>query len=217
MNPNHHPHSETILAYSAGSVEESFSLLIAAHVERCTNCSSLLAKAETLAGGILEGLPPVAMSEGSINQVWNLAENTSGAGGSSRGEHTADDLPAVLAHLLPDGLSAIRWRFMAPGIQQCRLSGVHSGAGSARLLRIAPGVEIPEHTHAGSELTLILSGSYTDQTGHFGPGDLADLDNSVRHRPVVDSGQPCICLIATDQPLMFTGTLNRMLQPLLGI
>ena len=79
------------------------------------------------------------MNEGSINQVWNLAENTS-VQAVVRAESTlADDLPAVLCASPARSIIRNPVAFMAPGIQQCRLSGVHS-AGSARLLRIAPGV-----------------------------------------------------------------------------
>ena len=217
MRPRHHPHSDTILAYATGSVEESFSLLIAAHAERCHTCGRAIAEAESLAGSMLDALPSAAMSGNSFERLWESAEKQGGTERGSRRPHTESDLPTVLTHLLPDGLSGIQWVFWVPGIHQYRLKDVQSGAGSVRLLRIGPGVVIPEHIHAGSELTLILSGNYSDQTGHFGPGDLADLDDSVRHRPVVDSGQPCICLVATDQPLRFSKVLNRMMQPLLGI
>ncbi|MCB1852859.1 MAG: ChrR family anti-sigma-E factor [Gammaproteobacteria bacterium] len=217
MRPRHHPHSDTILAYAAGSVEESFSLLIAAHAERCHTCGRAIAEAESLAGSILDALPPVAMRGNSFERLWESAEKQGETERSGCRLRTESDLPTVLTHLLPDGLSGIRWGSWVPGIHQYRLKDVQSGAGSVRLLRIGPGVVIPEHIHAGSELTLILSGNYSDQTGHFGPGDLADLDDSVRHRPVVDSGQPCICLVATDQPLRFSKVLNRMMQPLLGI
>ena len=126
-------------------------------------------------------------------------------------------IPAVLAPYLPDGIAGINWRMLVPGIQHHQLPGVESGAGSLRLLRIAPGVIIPDHSHLGSELTLILQGSYSDATGNFKPGDLSDADSSLRHRPVVDSDQPCICLIATDQRLLFSGSINRLIQPLIGI
>jgi putative transcriptional regulator len=86
-----------------------------------------------------------------------------------------------------------------------------------RLFYIAPGTTIPRHTHGGSELTLVLSGSFMDEIGHFQSGDLADLDDSVCHKPVADTDQPCICLIATDERLRFSGVLGRMLRPFIGI
>ena len=36
----------------------------------------------------------------------------------------------------------------------------------------------------GTELTLVLAGGFSDETGHFLRGDLAEADASVDHRPV---------------------------------
>jgi len=59
--------------------------------------------------------------------------------------------------------------------------------------------------------------AYGDEIGRFGPGDLADLDDSVQHQPIADTAEPCICLIATDDKLKFPDVFSRMLQPLVGI
>lgn len=205
------------MAYAAGSVIESFSLLIAAHLEQCRTCDSALADAERFAGNLLSELPPAAMNESSLSQVLQTVAETGQVPAERPGYPRDNGLPVVLSKILPEGLSAVRWRPLVPGVAQYRLNAVESGAGSIRLLRIAPGVVIPEHTHEGTELTLILSGSYSDESGRFAAGDLADLDDTVHHRPMVDSSQPCICLVATDQPLRFSSALNRMIQPLLGI
>ena len=85
------------------------------------------------------------------------------------------------------------------------------------LLKIGPGRKIPEHGHGGTEMTLILSGSYSDAMGRFAKGDIADLDEHVEHQPVVDSEEPCICLVATEEPTRFKGIVSRLMQPLVGI
>ena len=95
----------------------------------------------------------------------------------------------------------------APGWVQFGGGDAFSPAGSAD----------KSHSHGGGELTLVLRGSYTDEIGRFRNGDLADLDPSVDHTPVADTDEPCICLIATDQRLRFSGVFSRMLQPLIGI
>ena len=217
MKLKHHPDPSTILAYAAGSVNESFALLVAAHAESCYDCQAAVDQAETLAGGLLSELPPAEMEPGFAADFWKKADRPAETETPISPRVSPDGVPAALAPYLPNGLTGISWRMLVPGIQQYQLAGVESGAGSIRLLRIAPGVVIPEHSHLGSELTLILKGSYSDQTGNFSAGDISDVDSSVRHRPVVDSGQPCICLIATDQRLLFSSALNRMLQPFLGI
>ena len=60
-----------------------------------------------------------------------------------------------------------------------------AGAGKLRLLKVAPGHGIPEHGHGGAELTLVLRGSFHDETGRYARGDVADLDETVEHQPVV--------------------------------
>ena len=104
---------------------------------------------------------------------------------------------------------------MGIGVQQYDLN--LGGAGACRLLRIKPGVSVPHHTHKGNELTMILRGSYSDDIGRFCKGDVADLDDQVKHQPIVDTEQECICLIATDAPLQFTGFMGRLAQPFIGL
>jgi putative transcriptional regulator len=165
----------------------------------------------------MDTLPQTEMSDSALEHIWKSIEEDLPLGRQEPRHITVNGLPAVLAPFFPGGLRAVKWRTLVPGIQHHRLIDVESGSGGIRLLRIAQGVEIPDHTHLGSELTLILQGSYSDELGKFERGDLSDVDSSVQHRPVVDSEQPCICLVATDERLVFRSTLNRMIQPLIGI
>lgn len=56
MRIDHHPDDSTILAYAAGTVNEGFSLVLAAHLECCPGCPDRLADAEAL-GGVTYGPP----------------------------------------------------------------------------------------------------------------------------------------------------------------
>jgi putative transcriptional regulator len=85
------------------------------------------------------------------------------------------------------------------------------------LLYIPPGQAVPDHSHNGLELTLVLQGSFSDETGRFGVGDLEIADQDLEHTPIADAGPPCICLAATDAPLRFNALLPRLLQPLFKI
>ena len=104
---------------------------------------------------------------------------------------------------------------MAPGVHMIRAP--RSGGDTLILLKIAPGKSMPIHSHRGSELTQILKGAYDDELGHFGPGDMADLDSDVEHQPVTSPGVPCICVAALDGPLQFRGWLARKMQPMVGL
>ena len=63
----------------------------------------------------------------------------------------------------------------------------------------------------------VLQGAYDDALGHFGPGDMADLDSEIEHQPIVSPGVPCICVAALDGPLKFNGWLARRMQPMVGL
>ena len=218
MNINHHADDSTLLSYAAGALPESFSLVLAAHLEQCDRCRLRLREAEAVGGALLGGMAAMPVASQGIDRVWAAIESGEPAPESEPvSSQPADGLPSVLGRYLPDGLDSIRWRTVAPGIRQFILRDVESGHGTARLLSIAPGTTIPHHTHGGSELTLILKGSFADEIGRFSAGDLADLDDSVQHQPVADTDEPCICLIATDERLRFTGVFSRLLQPLVGI
>ena len=104
---------------------------------------------------------------------------------------------------------------MGLGVRQSILAtGAH---GTVRLLYIPPGQAVPDHGHNGLELTLVLQGSFSDETGRFGVGDVEVADEDLEHTPVADGGPPCICLAATDMPLKFNSFVPRMLQPLFRI
>ena len=62
------------------------------------------------------------------------------------------------------------WRRLAPGIRQLALTT--GGGAKARLLKLKPGTVLPEHGHRGTELTILLAGSYTDALGQFRRGDM---------------------------------------------
>ena len=108
-----------------------------------------------------------------------------------------------------------RWRALGFGAKQAILWA--GGAGSLRLLFIPPAQAVPEHGHRGLELTLVLSGAFTDETGTYGTGDLEIADEALGHTPQALGDTPCLCLAATDAPLRFRALVPRLLQPLFRI
>ena len=124
-------------------------------------------------------------------------------------------LATPLARLPPGGLAAVRWRRLGLGVWHHRFPV--GGSGALGLLKVAPGRIVPEHGHGGAELTLVLQGCFHDTTGWYRTGDVANLDESVEHEPVADSGRDCICLAASETPARFRGLIARLMQPLHGL
>ena len=68
----HHLSKELLLAYSAGQLEEGFSLAIATHISMCDQCRAELESLEAMGGAVFENLEP--NSEGR-NCLVNCIEN----------------------------------------------------------------------------------------------------------------------------------------------
>ncbi len=217
MNRFHHADDSTLMTHAAGALPEGLSLVLTAHLETCQRCRERVADAEQLGGSMLSELIPDDVSVDSLDHIWDRIDKPECLETENPPVVNVAGLPAVLAKYFPDGLDSIHWRMVAPGIRQFIINQVSSERGTVRLFSIAPGTTIPHHSHGGTELTLVLRGSFSDEIGRFGPGDLADLDDSVSHQPVADTSEPCICLIATDERLRFTGMFSRLLQPLVGL
>jgi putative transcriptional regulator len=206
----HHLDDATILAYAAGTLGEALSVVAATHVSMCGTCLAAVRKAEAVGGGILDGLQTAAVSD-----VCRAATLASLDGGPAA-VRPAPQSP--LQRILGGkDFSGLRWRKMAPGVSVVELPLSKGARGSLKLLSIASGMTMLEHGHGGEELTLVLKGAFKDKVGRFAVGDVADLDEETEHCPVIEEGETCICLFATEAPSRYKTFIGRLLQPLLGI
>ena len=215
MSIQHHIPERMIRAYVAGSLPHCFATVTAAHVSLCDDCRARLAAEELAAGVVLDRLVPAAPCKSDAQLRERLMQRLDEAPALS------DDAPPERQGIYPGPVVAAmngqppRWSRLGGGIRQMILDGDQSG--STRLLYIPAGTAVPDHGHGGLELTLVLQGSFDDETGHFGPGDVEIADEMLEHTPIAGPGTPCIALAASDAPLRFLGLLPRLLQPLFRI
>jgi len=122
-------------------------------------------------------------------------------------------IPLPLRHYLEGLDPATQWQPVIGGLDQIVLNVGQHKFFKTKLLRIRGGAAMPQHSHDGDELTLVLQGAFGDEGGHFARGDLAMTDDHVDHRPVADIGIDCICLTVTTDNLRLTGPFMRFLNP----
>ena len=212
MSCNHHPDDSTLMSYAAGSLPDALAMVVTCHLAMCNHCHSKIADAEQIGFGLMAQPPVAAISKKARGRMLALMDDSPDESLSEVDRHyDADgDIPLPLRPQLGQWFSDLHWRTMAPGMKQFILP---ASRGKLRLLKIVPGTFMPSHGHSGSELTLVLKGSYSDELGRFSVGDVADIDPDMIHQPVADTNEGCICLIATDGPLRFKGLVPRLLQP----
>lgn len=216
MKITHHLDDATLVAYAAGTLGEAHRVVVAAHAALCGECRAAIRAAERVGGALLEDHDSNAVSD--TCRAATLASLDGVTRAAVRRPVPAGDVPLPLASVLGDGgLANAKWKSKAPGIAKADIALSPGGRTHLQLLRIAPGKALPEHGHGGEELTLVLKGSYSDHTGRYGAGDVADLDEDIEHAPTVDSDVECICLVATEAPTRFKSFWARLAQPFVGI
>ncbi len=221
MTIHHHPSEELLLDYASGGIHEAFGVAIATHVALCPECRAIVADMEAIGGAFLDTVDPSSVGDdtwaGVVSRLQDAPQQR-----SEVAEVRAVDagnrpiLPQPLRSYLGGDVDALKWRWAGVGAAQIVLPTSEGGA-KARLLRIPAGRPVPHHTHGGLELTLVLAGAYSDDTGTFARGDLQEADESLKHQPHAAKGEDCICLAVTDTPLRFSSFAARMLQPFFGI
>lgn len=206
----HHIPDPMIAAYAAGSLPHAFAMVVASHLSLCRDCQAALGAHQAVGGALLEGAACVAMQEDAKSSLMARLDEPA----APEPFYDANGIyPGPVTQSLKG--QPPRWKTLGMGVKQNIL--FEDEGGSARLLYIPAGQAVPDHSHNGLELTLVLQGSFSDETGRFGVGDVEIGDENLDHTPVADAGDPCICLAATDAPLRFKALMPRLLQPLFRI
>ena len=200
------------MAYSTGQLEEGFSLAIATHISMCDQCRVELESLEVMGGAIFENLEPNEIDIDAFAKTLALIDDMPE---QVTTKAIPTELPEPLADYVGCDLDDIDWRPIGMGVKQKIL--VNSEKVSARLLYIPAGTAVPEHSHKGRELTLVLKGAFKDEIDHFGPGDIELADGHTHHTPVASDDEDCICLAVTDAPLKFNNIIHKIAQPFLKI
>ncbi len=209
---NHHLTDPLLMAYSAGTLPEAFSLVAATHISLCDECRARLGSFDAVGGEVMMDAGSVAVSDECLAAT--LKRINQGAP-APRPAPRKSVLPSPLLDYVGGDLGDVKWRKIGGGVSQMILST--SKDATVRLLRIPAGTAVPDHGHRGTELTLVLQGAFRDATDRFGVGDVEVANEDLNHKPVAEAGADCICLAATDAPLRFNAFLPRVAQKFMRI
>ena len=206
----HHIPDAMLAAYATGGLPTAFSMVVAAHVSMCSECRARLASHEIVGGMLMDDSGETAVSQAMRENVLARLDKPADVIPTPRRMGVFPGPVAEALHYQPP-----QWRRMGGGVKSAVLR--RNRDETVRLLFIPAGQAVPDHGHNGLELTMVLQGAFTDETGRFGVGDVEVADDSLEHTPVAEMSEDCICLAATDARLRFNAIVPRLLQPVLGI
>ncbi len=213
--------SELYSAYAAGCLDPAFALLVETQASLRHDVAMTLARGEIIAATLFESEAPSPMADDALDRAFaaidgldvkpRAARRAARIAGQALDEIVA--LPEPLRGVVLEINENTDWRFTAPGIRRLTLD--LGGNAETELYRIEPGASVPRHSHKGAEFTLVVAGGFSDETGSFGPGDLAIKGPDDTHQPVADLDGVCFALAVRDGGLQFTGLMGAV-QRLLG-
>lgn len=208
--------------YVAGALDPTTSLMVSAHCDMCSTCNKYAEFLTEKGGDKLdsedtdEGLNRafVTMMDDIVandieipHAVWLRQEHEPKSEMELDGKSFA--VPRTLTKFVERDLT---WsRYLG------RMSHAHvsiGGGNLAQFIFIEAGAGVPEHTHKGSEMTLVLYGEFSDGLSVYKNGDLMFMNGDHKHSPRVETEEGCLVFSIIDQPLQFTSNWARIINPL---
>lgn len=214
-----HPDEALLEGYVQGTLSVGMNVVISAHVELCADCQQRSQDMESSASQHwmqAEAPQKPAMSADvtaiikritAQPQVQELPERATAVEEIHMLDHSVR-LPRVLAKVASEGLV---WKKLSSGINQASVT--LDDKTQCDFLYMKPGSQVPVHKHQGNEITLVLDGSFSDESGMYRQSDFVVRTPAHIHQPVSEEG--CLCFAVLDSPLTFTSGLARLLNPFL--
>lgn len=213
-----HPCPSQLESFAEGSLSSSESLLVSAHCDMCSVCQKKVKLySERLAQYALEpagDMPAIQFNDmlARITQLPPAKQESTHESSFPMGTIELDgktfSLPRSLHRL---GTKTGNWSGLVGKLWQAPVELRNSGV--ANFIYMAKGGSVPEHTHRGTEFTLVLDGEFTDGHHHYRTGDFIAMDGEITHAPRSDFADGCLVFSIVDQPLHFTSGIARLLNP----
>jgi putative transcriptional regulator len=223
MIPRHHLPDELLMAYASGAAAPGLGVLVASHMVLCPDCRGRVAELEALGGAVLEQSPAAPLDPGLLDDIMARLDQ-----GPPPLQHTAPPSPGVGDHLLEGDLvlpgpiralvaeTAAKWSAIVPGVIHSLDLPLHIGEMPLRLIRMRGGFKVPEHTHQGTEINMVLAGGYSDDGADFERGDVQVSNADVTHSLRMHKDAPCVLLAVNEAPLIPVGTISKLAQIITG-
>ncbi len=216
-----------LMRYAAGVLPPYESMVMAAYLTVSAEARRKMAAYEAAGGRMIDSEEPVSVTQNCLNNILAMTQPQ---------QPCAEDKPCPDALVQDAGdctiprllrklvnahcpQQALAWEHLSHGIAKIDITLCRSEprARRLRLLKLAPHQATPAHSHHGTELTLVLEGSYADSSGHYRAGELVVVSApGISHSPRAQE-QGCICLTLTEAPVRFDSLVTQMLSFFRGL
>lgn len=211
----HHPSHSMLVDFSAGNLGTAESICVSAHLHFCDQCRNELMRLDQVASQLMTEAEPQTIDEDLFDSVMSKIDALPSAPMKAEIEEHSD-FPHSVAKLIKETESAPNWRRMSPSVDVAR---VRTGQKKfeVALHRICAGGKTPHHGHKGTEFTVVLKGSFSDEQAVYSEGDFLLRGPGDEHQPMGAQNGECICLSALAAPIKLSSPLGFLMKPWLRI
>lgn len=204
----------TLWSYLQGELDTAEALLVATHYHLSPQARKRVKELNSCAAVSLETLEPVAMKCSAHEFLKKCCPEARKA--ENKEDQSSVPVPKPLQSYMGKCFDGVVWQTVMPGIEEKRLKLCGSKS-SAKIVKIAAGTQIPEHTHASNEITVVIHGAFEDSGEIYKPGEVnfQPAGDARIHAP--KALEDSICMIVTAGVSRFPGILGALINPFLRL
>lgn len=211
---NYHPTDKQLRQFAEGNISSALALVVASHCDVCVQCQTKVDEVNSELASNIENIKAHTVTDPAFEKM--LASIT---------QLPVLDTPVQKSLCIElDGrffdVPRPLQRFVKKTGNWSKLLGkvwqapVDLGDSSmAHFIFMEKGGRVPEHTHRGTEFTLVVNGEFSDGLADYDSGDLIVMDDEHIHSPHSNADEGCLVFSIVDKPLQFTSGIARLLNP----
>ena len=211
----HHPSHSMLVDFSAGNLGTAESICVSAHLHFCDQCRNELMRLDQVASQLMTEAEPQTIDEDLFDSVMSKIDALPEAPTKVEIEEKSD-FPHTVAKLINETESAPNWRRMSSSVDVARFQ-TGQNKFEVALHRICAGGKTPHHGHNGTEFTVVLKGSFSDEQAVYSEGNFLLRGPGDEHQPMGAQNGECICLSALAAPIKLSSPLGFLMKPWLRI
>tara|TARA_R110002073_G_scaffold32633_10_gene98624 strand:+ start:177 stop:689 length:513 start_codon:yes stop_codon:yes gene_type:complete len=155
---NFHPELDLITEFAAGSLPLAQSACVSLHITHCRHCQQTAGQLADLGANLFEAQEPEPVDDTLLHAVLARLDEEKPLEYANK-KSTEKGTPAILQRLMRGDFSDLSWKNIGATL---RISYLKTGDPDheVALYHIRAGGRIPQHTHRGTEMTLVLEGGF---------------------------------------------------------
>lgn len=204
MSIRFHPKPEILIKYASGHLSSAYAMAIELHTKFCNGCADHVIELNNIGGKLLNAQKNTSVKLSFDDLMTKIDSLEQEATESIEPGHISADVTSIMQLAKTSGRKR-NWKAITSKISNLSVD-LGDKDYDVNLIKMKGGSKVPAHTHKGTEVTVVINGSFKDAYGEYNVGDFLIRDSSTKHSPHADVD--CICFAVTDAPLHYTGMLG---------